>query len=51
MDVLEFVKIYFDGEAVGVKEIGAGRLAGRKRYEGLLKQAIRRGETGWHVLV
>ena len=33
MAVLEFVKGCFDGEAV-IVEVGAGRLAGRKRYGG-----------------
>jgi len=46
-----FVKSYFDGEAAVLKDVRAGRLAGRKMYGRLFKQVIRRRGVGLFVLV
>ena len=42
MQVVEFVKSCFDGEAIVIKEVVAGRLARRKMYGGLFKPVMRR---------
>ena len=47
MQVLEFVKSCFDGEAVVVKEVGVGKLAGRKMYRESFKPVMRRWEMSF----